>query len=479
LLIRQNRPFDSLLVKESERLVRSRDFIRDVTFRVERVSRKSDSVDIYIKALDNWSIIPKAEINTSTQTLQLTDQNFLGLGHLAQVGFSAYTNHHFYAYNTNYTIPNIRNTYINTTLHIGRDEFKNFARSFSIDRPFFSPFARWAGGVSLAHQTKSDSLKAPSFKRIPVDVMFNTQDYWVGKAQPILSGNTEEERVTNLILSFRFLRIKFSRKPTELIDPLHMYANEYFYLAGVGLSTRKYVQDRYIFNYGTVEDVPVGKVYGLTAGYQVRDNTRRLYLGMRLSVGNYIPWGYLSSDLEYGTFLRGYHPEQGVLSAGINYFTGLLEIGKWRFRQFIKPQMFIGLKRFAYDSIMLNNGYGLIGFNSPTLSGTSRLVCTFQTQSYAPWSIVGFHFGFYVTYSFGMLGDETNGFRKSRAYSQFGLGVLVKNVNLVNSIFQISVSFYPYIPGIGKNIAKFNSVKTTDFGFRDFEIGKPDILVFQ
>jgi hypothetical protein len=43
LLIRPNQRFDSLLVKESERLVRSRRFIRDVSFFVKASTTRSDS----------------------------------------------------------------------------------------------------------------------------------------------------------------------------------------------------------------------------------------------------------------------------------------------------------------------------------------------------------------------------------------------------------------------------------------------------
>ena len=45
--------------------------------------------------------------------------------------------------------------------------------------------------------------------------------------------------------------------------------------------------------------------------------------------------------------------------------------------------------------------------------------------------------------------------------------------------FQLSVSFYPVIPGKGNNILKTNAFQTTDFGFRDFEIGKPTIVDFR
>ena len=127
----------------------------------------------------------------------------------------------------------------------------------------------------------------------------------------------------------------------------------------------------------------------------------------------------------------------------------------------------------------LNDNYGLDGFNSPALSGTNRLLFTLQTQSYSPWNIFGFRLGPYLTYSLGMLSDESTGFKKSKVYSQIGLGVLIKNENLVFNTFQISISFYPLIPGTGQNVFKMNSFKTTDFGFRDFEIEKPAGMIYQ
>jgi hypothetical protein len=479
LLIRQNQLFDSLLVKESERLVRSRGYVRDVKFFVIATSKNSDSVDIFIRELDNWSIISKVAASTSSITINLADKNILGSGHEFQNGFTWYHTIGEYAYNTNYFIPNIRNTYINTTLHYGTDEFRNFTKSFAVDRPFFSPFAKWAAGVNFTQQLRKDSIRTSNSLFVQQRFKFNVQDYWVGNAMQIFKGNTENKRTTNFISTVRFLRIRYLEKAIEALDSLHIYGDENFYLAGIGISTRKYAQDKFIFNYGITEDVPIGKIYGLTGGYQEKNNTGRLYLGARISSGYYYPWGYLSSNFEYGTFFHASHAEQGVFTAGVNYFTGLLEIGKWKFRQFVKSQIAIGINRFSYDSLTLNDGYGLDGFNSPALSGTSRLLFTFQTQSYTPWNFIGFHFGPYLICSLGMLGNAVTGFKNSKIYSQIGLGILIKNEHLVFNTFQISISFYPIIPGKGQNVFKTNSFKTTDFGFRDFEIGKPAPVIYQ
>src|SRR5690606_40222081 len=62
------------------------------------------------------------------------------------------------AYSVRYTIPNIMNTYIRTTLNYDIDLLDNYTKSVDIDRPFFSPFARWAGGVYVGSDSRRDSL---------------------------------------------------------------------------------------------------------------------------------------------------------------------------------------------------------------------------------------------------------------------------------------------------------------------------------
>jgi hypothetical protein len=480
LLIRENQVFDSLLVKESERLIRSQKYVRDVSFQVQVTSQNADSVDIFIRELDNWSIIPKGAFSNSLTMIQLNDKNFLGLGHEFNTGYTWYPDSKDYAYTTNYYLPNIRNTFINVNLHYDTDKFQNSVVSFAVDRPFFSPFAKWAAGVDISQQIHY--YNAYTIIDLPFESQlfkFNKQDFWVGNAMQIFKGNTELKRTTNFISTVRFLRIRYLEKPIEILDPHYMFSDEDLYLASIGISTRKYVRDKYIFGFGLTEDVPVGRVYSVTSGFQKKNNVDRIYVGARISLGNYYSWGYMSSNFEYGTFFHASKAEQGVFNAEINYFTGLLEIGNWRFRNFVKPEVTFGLNRFVSDSLTINDGYGLEGFNSSTLSGIDRLLLTFQTQSYAPWNFIGFRFGIYVSYSMGMLADAVSGFSNSKVYSKIGVGVLIKNENFVFNTFQFSFSFYPSIPDTGEDVFKVNSFKTRDFGFKDFEIGKPNVAIYQ
>ena len=78
-----------------------------------------------------------------------------------------------------------------------------------------------------------------------------------------------------------------------------------------------------------------------------------------------------------------------------------------------------------------------------------------------------------------MLGNESSGFRFGQLYSQFGLGVLIRNEYLVFNTFQISLAFYPQVFGGGNNIFRLNPYRASSFGFRDFDLQKPVIVTYQ
>jgi hypothetical protein len=480
LIIKQNDNFDSLRVRESERLIRSQSFIHEVIFTPVLTSQNSDSVDIYIRVYDVWSIIVNTDISKSSFNVDIKDKNILGQGHEFQNIYNRNYNTGAEIYRTHYYVPNIHNTYISALIAVDIDEKNNYNRSLSINRPFFSAFTKWAGGIYYLQHFNKAILYNPDSTPFNQNYKYNMQDYWSGKAWRIQRGNTEDARTTNLILSGRVYTMNYLEKPAANFDSLHLYSNEVFYFTAISVSRRRYDPDHYIFKYGITEDVPVGRSYSWINGYQVRNGVGRFYMGARIFFGQYYPCGYFSSNLEYGTFFHNAIAEEGSLIAGINYFTNILNIGRWKIRQFVKPQCTVGFNRLPYDNLSINNELGIRGFNSTGLSGNSqKVVLTLQTQSYAPWNLWGFRFGPYLISSFGMLGNAASGFSHSRVYSQYGIGFLIRNEYLIYHSIQISVAYYPTIPGSGNNVFKINPVKTTDFGLRDFDIGRPTTIAYQ
>jgi hypothetical protein len=478
MLIQQNDRFDSLLVKESERLIRSQSYIHDVVVTTVLTAEDSDSVDVFVRVSDLWSIIPDGALSTENLTFKLTEKNLGGLGHTISGSWWQNYKNGKNAFSAYYYVPNIKKSYINTRLAYSIDENENYIKSLNIERPFFSPVARWAGGVFAAQQKQAGWIYKNDTTRLYLQSKVNIQDYWAAAAWQVFKGKSVTDRTTKLILSGRLFTTRYLEKPIEQPDIMEYYTSEQFYLTGIGISSRKYVKQSYIFRFGTPEDVPVGITYGIVVGYQLK-NHERWYWGLNHSWGNFFKWGYFGTHFEYGTFVNASYKTQGVLKVSMNYFSDLFSIGRWNFRQFAKPELTIGMQRTTYDRLTLNDGYGLNGFNSEVLSGTNRFLFVIQTQSYAPWNWLGFRFGPYINCSFGMLGNEDTGFKHSRVYPQIGFGVLIRNDYLVVKNIQLSFAFYPSIPGDGDNVFKGNPFRTTDFGFPDFIIGKPEVVEFR
>lgn len=490
LLLKQNMPLDILKIEESERLLRSQNFIRSVEITVEDVATSTDSVDVFVEVLDSWSMIPKANFSSSKTSIRLKDRNFLGFGHEFENGFTSRLEDGKNGYRFRYSVPNFKYTFIATSIGYDIDVNGNYVKYFNVERPFYSPLTKWAGGLLTnelfrKEQFSSDPLvETQNFK-------YQTQDVWAGRSFQFFEGNSKRERTTNLISAVRILNLNFKDAIPIEYDSIRYFSDETFYMASVGIASRQFIQDSYIFRDGITEDVPVGTIYAVTGGMQHKNQKDRVYLGAKISHGNYFNWGYVSTNFEYGTYVYHGQTEQTAYSFQANYFTNLISLGeKWKMRQFVKPQFLIGINRQnsigdrltidennRFQGVYGNNDQrensgGIQGFSSGLL-GTKKYVLSLQTQFYSPWEVLGFRLNPYTNITSAILGNEGTRITKSRLYSSLGVGVIVRNDFLVFSSFQLSFSYYPSIPGQGNNIFDTNSFSTSDFGLQNFQLGKP------
>jgi len=477
LLFRKNDNFDSLLIRESERLIRKQQFVREVEIIPELVA--ADSVDLTARVQDVWSLVPDGSLTGSQLTWNLREQNFFGTGQRFSYGQVISIPDGNRAVTAGYEISNINNTFISANLDYNHEPDGSFLRSVRIDRPFYSPYTRWAGGVLISRRLTIDSISIPEQPAVLQKYRFTTNDYWMGNSWQLFRGRAEFERITNLILTGRWQRISYQEKPAESLDTLGRYSDESFYMLGLAINSRRYIEDRFLFRYGVTEDVPLGRHFGIYGGYKYRGRSPEWYIGGKLMWGDYFSWGYLMSKLEYGTFFNKKGTGEGAFVAGITCLTNLIELGNWHFRQFVKSDLVWGINRFPGETITFNDYMDSGGFDEKFTDATGKFRLLFQSQAYAPWNLLGFRFGPYLVCGLGMAGNEANGFSSSRMYSFVGLGVLIRNDFLNASYFQLSLSFYPNIPGTGDHIFKTNTLRNTEFSLQEFEAGKPDVVGYR
>ena len=90
------------------------------------------------------------------------------------------------AYSLAYSIPNIKNTFIKTTVSYSIDLEDYYSKSINFDRPFYSAFTKWAGGVYFDQQFRKDTLPDSNSIFAYQNFKYNSQDLWLGHAFTIL-----------------------------------------------------------------------------------------------------------------------------------------------------------------------------------------------------------------------------------------------------------------------------------------------------
>ncbi len=479
LLFTKNQAYDSLKITESERLIRSQNYTRRVRFTAVP-NTTNDSVDITIRVLDSWSLIPSGNLSSSSGGIKLTERNLLGYGHQVSGSYKTRFNDKAKQITGNYTIANIKNTYIKLKLDYDRDYDNNSSRRIALTRNFYSPLTKWAGGINFKNENRNELF----FHLIPDSILtqnkrFDYYDFWLGYSIKLTKKTNTISRNSRLITALTFNNYYYKTTPEPFSDPEKFFSNESNLIAHIGLTTQKYYQDKFLFNYDLIEDIPYGNILALTFGSQNKNSTHRTYMGSKMAYGNRFGFGYLSGTVQWGTFLKSNLPNQNTLNIDFIYFTNLLTVGRWKIRQFIKPSYIWGNNRYATekDKLTLNNKWGIEGFESQ-INGTQRWVLNLQTQTYAPNMWKGFRFSPFANITLGSVANQGM-LLKSKVYSKFSIGALINNDFLVFNSFQISLSYFPNMPPNGENIFKTNSFENNDLQLPSFQLDKPSYAPYR
>ena len=480
LLFKKYDSLDNLKLKESERIIRAQRFARSVEITTKAVANSKDSVDVFVRLLDSWSLIPTGAFSNSQANLNLNERNFLGLGHQFENNIARRFTDNTNAYSTKYLVTNFENSFVNVGFSAATDLNNNTTKTIQVTRPFYSVFATWAGGATYEYRNYTDFFEDATTLLQPQNIKLKTYDFWLGHSFQLQNGESENKRQTNFFVSSSFKNTNYIDRPNLLFDANGYYGSEQLYLSTIGIATQKFKQDKYIFNFGLVEDVPYGNVLSITSGVQNKNKLSRAYFGARFGHGNYYKLGYFSTNFEIGSFFNSGTNQETTFKIEANYFTPLLPIGNLRFRQFINPTIVLGYNRNSStkDRINLVDYKGIPGLTS-SVSGTKKVSINLQSQLYIPKNWYGFNFSPFLNCSFGLLGDTSNASFNNRVYTSFSIGTVISNNYLIFNNFQVSFSYIPSIVNEGTNVFKTNSFQNTDLQFSNFQIAEPSIVQFR
>jgi hypothetical protein len=167
-----------------------------------------------------------------------------------------------------------------------------------------------------------------------------------------------------------------------------------------------------------------------------------------------------------------------VANFDVNYFTDLQQLRKWYYRQFVRFKFVEGIDRESYESLNLN-GSQMYGFSSNSLNGKSKAILNLEFVLYMPYKFIGFQFAPVLFYSVAGLANNFGSMFSNTFYQAFAVGVLIRNEYLVSSTFELSIGFYPYMPGTDNNSFAANPISNYNIKARDYFITKPELVLYK
>lgn len=474
LLFKEGDPFDPFVVAESERYLRTKEYIYDAEFRVLPVQGEPDSVEVVALVKDVWSIKPGGKYNFGSNRgyVSFEDVNFLGYGMTFDTSIKKRM-----TYGSEWTvdgrilIDNMFHRYMIGQVYKKSDYLTNYY-GVSLGRGFVTPLFNWAGGVEFNFADNYfrgtenvDSLHL--FKE-----KYFHQDYWIGYGTDFSQWSRSDRLQNEYYLAGRFRRIDYNEKPENEMQNM---ANNSLVLFSAGYSFRRYHKTRYVLHLGKPEDIPHGSIIALTAGVRRWDSRSETYAGIRSGHSFYRKgFGYLSGFVDAGSYFDEGKTTLGAVSTSIFYFTPMMKAGPLRVRNFIRVRAAYIHSPYRFEHLVNLRDKGDIRGFPDEVTGNKKLTINYEANFYAPVKIVGFNFALVAFTDLAWLGMEDESLLKAGFYPGLGGGIRFRNEALIFPSVQLLFGFYPN--GASDRLRFFNQPR--DFYFPDrLDFTRPEAVI--
>jgi hypothetical protein len=275
---------------------------------------------------------------------------------------------------------------------------------------------------------------------------YNLQDYWIERSFLI-----SKESVSRIIISTRYTNNNVFNHPQILPESYHYLQQYRIFLGSISLSVQKYFKTSMLYAYGRTEDIPYGGLFTITAGKEINEFKKRNYAGFNLSFGKSIGTiGYLYTSGGLASFFNGSHTEEGLLTLRASYFSNLVHFGNYKVRNFVKANYTRGFDRYLDEYLVFNPDGALSGFRNDSIGGTQRLTINLESVLFSPRNFYGFRFAFFAFANAVCLFGTNQILKNGDFFSSIGLGIRLRNDNLLLNTFEIRLGFYPNLPVYSK-----------------------------
>ncbi len=475
-VIRNNLLFESgdtispILISDNERLLRELSFIDDA--RIIVIPLPGDEADIQVITKDVYSLGGTfAASGLTSGKITLFENNIFGLGH--ELGFQfPFDDKNPYSpgFGIHYLVDNLGKSFVNLRVyyHDGLGE-----ESYGIDltRKFVSSETKYAGGLSIQHMNRFEDLDTMI---IPQPLKYTVQDYWLARSFLI-----DPSTVTRLVVSGRYTNNNILDRPYILPDSYHTLQKYESFLGSVALSRQRFYKTNLVYGYGRTEDIPYGSLIKVTLGRENNEFKTRTYAGSEISFGkSFKGFGFLHASAGFGSYINKHETEQGIVYFSTRYFSNLIPVARNMVRNFVSLDFTRGFDRNLDEYLNYHNENGLSGFRNDSVQGRQRINLGLESVVFSPLNVYGFRFAFFGFADISFLSGTNQTVTKGTRISGIGVGLRVRNDNLIFNTFQIRLGFFP-APPLYSRINHITVTGEQPLRMDDFETGAPTPIPFR
>lgn len=464
VLTREKRIMENLIVKPGQRvspttimrnevILSNLSYLSSASILIDTIAG-SDKVNLFIYTKDNFSIGASADYHGKSEDsyVSLYDNNFLGYGNRLEISdrFSIKEGRYFKGGVISHDLTNILGTFYNlkTTVGYGTDFLKLEAESH---KDFITPHDYAGGARYLLEDDTEWVTDLDSLYRVRKQLA----ELWAGHSFRV----TQKE--TNMFFTLGGQYLYHEKRPFTNAYTNPFYHNYKSVLGSVGFYKEHFYRANMIYGFGYIENIPYGFKAEATAGYMWGEYSNMPYVAAKLRWGHRTLLGYFNMGVEMGAFINGINTmQQTIFNADLLYFTHLIALKKnYNLRFFIKSGTTIGnnMLNGERQRISLSGDYRLRGIGTGNNIGTSRFYGSLESVLFSPWHVWGFRFAIFGYSDMGTIGYNSNPFKNS-FYNSVGLGVRIRNENLVFKTIQLRLSYMVRgNSGMSNNWAEINS----------------------
>jgi len=469
---------DPLLLVDNERLLRELNYIKDASIQIAEIPGSPNYVDILVVTKDVYSAGFYIDLlNTETGVIEVYENNLAGIGHKLQAGLHLSTSENPpTGYEFNYNVNNISNSFITSRFQYLK-AFETEKIGIEADRRFFSYTTHWAGGFKLYKTSTLKDIRKTDTVLSDVRLNYLTHDFWLGYSFLLKTKNWQYQNRTRLMLALRYTNNSFFEGPEIRERYNFAYHDNQIILGSVAFSRQRYFKSNLIYGFGKTEDIPIGLLLQFNLGFEADEYYNRPYMGLKASRGAYYPKiGYLNLFGEFGGLYYKDKLEQGVVRFSGQAISNLHYINKIKVREFLSLDYTRGINRFTDEKVYLSSDE-IWGLSSDLLYGVQKLSFHSELVAYSDLFIYNFRFLFFGFGDLALIGPENRSVFNNKLYSGIGLGVRIRNENLVFKTFQIKFAFYPVVPADSEQFYMLISGETYEKP-RTYEPKAPSVVEF-